>query len=414
MGDFLTKPITEKNATDGKDARLMYGACSMQGWRKSNEDAHIHTLDLGDGNSLFAVFDGHGGEQVARFCEKHFPEILLASEEYQAKNYERALEESFVETDFMLVSDEGYDKLQEVVLELKREARGAGAKLEMSDLRDLKSIPFAAGCTANVCLVTQDSIYCANAGDSRSILVSKSGKVTELSQDHKPDDPGEFKRIKAGGGFVEDGRVQGIIAVSRAIGDWEYKNPALLQQLESKKPLRKKSTKKAMPEASPMPKSVGPYRQIDEAKKHQVSSYPDIKKIPIKSDLDFICCACDGIWDCYSNEEAAKYIRNKRSKGPKHGVLSKSMKGKATTAPGLGSSPLKVSKSKSESSKKNKVKGDTSFIIEEMMDNGIAKGDITMSDGTGTDNMTCVIVQFRDPEDVANDNDEKEEFKSTH
>ena len=49
--------------------------------------------------------------------------------------------------------------------------------------------------------------------------------MTELSHDHKPDDPGEMKRIKAGGGFVDDGRVQGIIAVSRAIGDWEYKNP---------------------------------------------------------------------------------------------------------------------------------------------------------------------------------------------
>lgn len=35
------------------------------------------------------------------------------------------------------------------------------------------------------------------------------------------------------------------------------------------------------------------------------------------------------------------------------------------------------------------------------MDQGIAKGDITMSDGTGTDNMTCIIVQFRDPEEVA-------------
>jgi len=54
-------------------------------------------------------------------------------------------------------------------------------------------------------------------------------------------------------------------------------------------------------------------------------------------------------------------------------------------------SPLKVGKKGSES-KKNKIKGDTSFIIEEMMDQGIAKGDITMSDGTGTDNMTCIIV----------------------
>jgi serine/threonine protein phosphatase PrpC len=49
----------------------------------------------------------------------------------------------------------------------------------------------------------------------------------ELSEDHKPENDIEMKRIKAAGGFVEDGRVQGIIAVSRAIGDWEYKNPAL-------------------------------------------------------------------------------------------------------------------------------------------------------------------------------------------
>ena len=53
------------------------------------------------------------------------------------------------------------------------------------------------------------------------------------------------------------------------------------------------------------------------------------------------------------------------------------------------------------------MKGETSFIIEEMMSNCIAKGDITMSDGTGTDNMTCVIVQFRDPEDAKKDKEEE-------
>jgi serine/threonine protein phosphatase PrpC len=31
------------------------------GWRKNMEDAAIHELNIGDGNSLFAVFDGHGG-----------------------------------------------------------------------------------------------------------------------------------------------------------------------------------------------------------------------------------------------------------------------------------------------------------------------------------------------------------------
>ena len=41
---------------------------------------------------------------------------------------------------------------------------------------------------------------------------------------------------------------------------------------------------------------------------------------------------------------------------------------------------------------KSRNPGETSFIIEEMMDRGIAKGDLTNSDGIGTDNMTCIIV----------------------
>ena len=57
-----------------------------------------------------------------------------------------------------------------------------------------------------------------------------------------------MKRVKAGGGFVEDGRVQGVIAVSRAIGDWEYKNPKLLAELEGKK--RKSLKKKKNAEAA--------------------------------------------------------------------------------------------------------------------------------------------------------------------
>lgn len=51
-----------------------------------------------------------------------------------------------------------------------------------------------AGCTATVVLISPKEIYCANAGDSRTVL-SKAGKVVELSKDHKPDDEIELKRI---------------------------------------------------------------------------------------------------------------------------------------------------------------------------------------------------------------------------
>jgi serine/threonine protein phosphatase PrpC len=129
-------------------------------------------------------------------------------------------------------------------------------------------VPFNAGCTACVCLITPDTIFCANSGDSRAILVSKAGKVTELSHDHKPDNEGELKRIKAAGGFVDDGRVSGIIAVSRAIGDWEYKNPALQATLEKKPAAKKKKTGDKTTTAPIVEPKKVPYRNIEEAKKH--------------------------------------------------------------------------------------------------------------------------------------------------
>jgi protein phosphatase 2C family protein 2/3 len=45
----------------------------------------------------------------------------------------------------------------------------------------------SSGCTANVVLVTPEHIYCANAGDSRSVA-SISRRVIALSTDHKPND----------------------------------------------------------------------------------------------------------------------------------------------------------------------------------------------------------------------------------
>ena len=76
-----------------------------------------------------------------------------------------------------------------------------------------------AGCTANVCLITPEFIYVANAGDSRAVYSTLKGETKQLSKDHKPEDKVEIDRITKAGGEVTGGRVNGNLNLSRAIGD---------------------------------------------------------------------------------------------------------------------------------------------------------------------------------------------------
>src|SRR5438105_2881420 len=78
----------------------------------------------------------------------------------------------------------------------------------------------SSGCTASVVLISKTEIYCANAGDSRTVLCKK-GKAKPLSTDHKPDIKSERSRIEKANGTVEDNRVNGNLSVSRALGDFE-------------------------------------------------------------------------------------------------------------------------------------------------------------------------------------------------
>lgn len=130
------------------------------------------------------------------------------------------------------------------------------------------------GCTANVILyVPEDSqaqqsamLYCANAGDSRSVMGSL-GKATALSFDHKPTNPTERTRIQRAGGFVNgEGRVNGNLNLSRAIGDLTYKKN----------------------------KRVPP-------KEQQITAFPDVRAIPMNAKIDFVVMGCDGIWEFHTN-----------------------------------------------------------------------------------------------------------------
>lgn len=67
-------------------------------------------------------------------------------------------------------------------------------------------------------------LYSANAGDTRAVLASwdaTSNRVVSkrLSMDHKPSLASEVARVKDAGGFIAGNRVNGVLAVSRALGD---------------------------------------------------------------------------------------------------------------------------------------------------------------------------------------------------
>lgn len=63
----------------------------------------------------------------------------------------------------------------------------------------------------------------ANAGDSRAVMYTTKG-THQLSRDHKPYLEDERKRIESAGGMVSMQRVDGDLALSRSLGDFQFKD----------------------------------------------------------------------------------------------------------------------------------------------------------------------------------------------
>jgi len=244
MGQTLSEPITTKESTALENGKYKVGSSCMQGWRVSMEDAHVHILSLGPEDpsaAYFGVFDGHGGAKVAAYCANNLHRHILRRQEYEQGKVEEALVEGFLECDRVMKTEES----------LKDEMAGA---------------------TAVVVMVKGDSLYCANAGDSRCVT-GIGGAARPLSFDHKPMDTKERARIEAAGGFVEFNRVNGNLALSRAMGDFVFKMNDKLSQAD----------------------------QI-------VTCQPDVEAATIGEDWDFLLLACDGIWDVLSNQEVVDFV----------------------------------------------------------------------------------------------------------
>jgi len=74
------------------------------------EDAHITNPNFEPDVGLFAVFDGHGGLECAKFCEKFFEAKLKEQPEFQArKDFGKAFYNTFLGLDKMLMTPKGME-----------------------------------------------------------------------------------------------------------------------------------------------------------------------------------------------------------------------------------------------------------------------------------------------------------------
>lgn len=131
------------------------------------------------------------------------------------------------------------------------------------------------GSTAVACLITPSHVYLINCGDSRAILAS-GHRVALGTYDHKPINPNERERIQNAGGSVMIQRVNGSLAVSRALGDYEYK----------------------------CVEGRGPCEQL-------VSPEPEVYVHERTLNDEFVVLACDGIWDVMTNDELMEFVHSR-------------------------------------------------------------------------------------------------------
>ena len=255
------------------------------------EDASICQLLPLPGHALFCVFDGHGGREASQFGKDSLVEILAATSDWQryfllAKQYRTPTNKQLQDMTKLLQS-----AMTLTFVELDRE-------LYLHHYGDKALVKSSPGSTAVAVLLTPFTMVCANLGDSRAILARSSASSPTsvvphpLSYDQTPGLETEKQRILKAGGVVVDGRVDGELAVSRAFGDFEFKELSSLMTDDYN---------------ASEPDDV--CQLLERAQQNKVSAYPEVLVHNREDTNDrFVVLACDGVWDVASNENVVEWV----------------------------------------------------------------------------------------------------------
>ncbi|KAH3672746.1 hypothetical protein WICMUC_004152 [Wickerhamomyces mucosus] len=318
MGQLLSHPLNEKTVEYHPLNKFSHCIGSMQGYRLTQEDNHLvnfyHSIDFQNINNelerldikIFAIFDGHGGSETSEFLSIKLSGYILDEITKKESNLTLQkfktnqglimykLKNSFLNTDKQL-----YDYL------MKRQPQSQPPSSTSNQYNSKNT----SGSTAIVSvIINNQDLYSINTGDSR-LIVSINGYVKNLSFDHKPNHIGELIRINDANGSISFNRVGGILALSRAFGDFNFK----LKKYHNLQVLKQRRLSTSL--------NTNHDGVTDEYIKHlsseetQVTVEPEIIIHKLSSNNEFIVLACDGIYDVFSNQEIVDYIRHHLSLG---------------------------------------------------------------------------------------------------
>jgi serine/threonine protein phosphatase PrpC len=171
---------------------------------------------------MVGIFDGHGGRDAIEFAARHLPAEIAS--------------------------------------------RGFSDAFAAIHQRMAATCCFC-GTTVAIAVIRDRALTVAAVGDTRCVLCQR-GRAVQLTTDHRPDLPSERQHIESRGGTIEDGRVNGVLDISRSLGD------GILGEC--------------------------------------INPLPDVVDVELTPDDEFFILACDGVWGVMTNEEAVALIRHER------------------------------------------------------------------------------------------------------
>uniref|UniRef100_A0A8C5H5B6 Protein phosphatase 1G n=1 Tax=Gouania willdenowi TaxID=441366 RepID=A0A8C5H5B6_GOUWI len=394
----------------------------------SPADAHNCIPEFDEETAMFAVYDGHGGEEVALYCSKYLPDIIKEQKTYKDGKLQKALEDAFLAIDGRITTEDVIKELVQIagrpteelptekVAEeddldteeaalLHEEATMTIEELLIRYGQNRSAVKHAAATKAllYVFIVRSKSEVSLNVlpqdrseeeeGDS-----SELEEDTEEGEEDSEDEDEEEMCLPGMDGKEEPGSDSGTTAVVALIrgkqlivanaGDsrcvvsergkavdmsYDHKPEDEVELTRIKNAGGKVTMDGRVNGGLNLSRAIGDHfykrNKVLPPEEQMISAMPDVKVLTLNEDHDFMVIACDGIWNVLSSQEVVDFISER---------IKPDQNGKAK--------PL-------------------SSIVEELLDHCLAPD--TSGDGTGCDNMTCIIITFLPHPSFAESDDTK-------